>query len=71
MQQPRIVSDYPHRVREVEQELARLADGTRLAARCWFADAAAFGVRARLEAFEADESVLTRGWNESIPRDGV
>ena len=35
------------------------------------ADADAFRVQARLEAFESDQSVFERDWDESIPRDGV
>ena len=35
------------------------------------ADATHFHVSARLDAFESEEAVFSREWNESIPRNGI
>ena len=45
---------------------------TRIAVSCELsADAEHFHVSARIDAFESDEAVFSREWNESIPRNGV
>lgn len=54
-----------------------MPDGTKLAARSWQVDAIAsmqalpdvWRVTARLEATDAEGTVLSRDWNEDIPRD--
>ena len=45
---------------------------TRIAVSCELScDATHFRVRSRLDAFESEESVFSREWDESIPRNGV
>ena len=45
---------------------------TRIAVSCELScDATRFRIRARLDAFESEEKVFSREWDESIPRNGV